>query len=134
MTNNKSKYFKCSVSNVENGFDVGRVCFISFTSAITLDEAREYVFIDNIKYDDLHIVVDYALDKEVDTFVDIQVDKSKIEKYSLSRLTLGELSEEIEKQKERREKYSQRLQYNMLSDCDWCIQNIEDEIKKRIIK
>ncbi len=131
MTNNKSKYFKCSVSNVENGFDVGRVCFISFTEEVTLDEAREYVFIDNIKYDDLHIVVDYALDKEVDTFVDIQVDKSRIEKYSLSRLTLEELSEEIKKQKERREKYSQQLQYNMLSNCDWSIQNIEDEIKKR---
>ena len=128
---NKSKYFKCSVSNVENGFNVGRVCFISFTEEVTLEEAREYVFIDNIKYDDLHIVVDYALDKEVDTFVDIQVDKSRIEKYSLSRLTLEELSVEIEKQKERRERCSQQLQFNMLSNCAWHIQNIENEIQKR---
>ncbi len=134
MTNDKSKYFKCSVSNVENGFDTGKACFISFTSAITLDEAREYVFIENIKYDDLHIVVDRVLDKKIDTFIKIQVDKSKLEKYSLSRLTLEELFEELQNQKSKREKYSQELQFNMLSDCDWCIQNIEYEINKRIIK
>ncbi len=131
---NKSKYFRCSVSDVENGFDVGRVCFIGFTSAISLDEAREFVFIENIKYDDLHIVVDRALDKEIDTFIKIKVDKEKLKRRSLNNFTIEKLKKEIKIQEAKIEKYIKEKEYGELSDCQYQIQNFKDEIKKRVIK
>lgn len=131
---NKSKYFKCSVSNVENGFDVGRVCYISFTEEVTKKEAKEYVFIENIKYDNLHIIVDYALDKKIDTFIKIQVDREKLKERSLSNFTIKKLKKEIKIQEQKMEEYTKEQKYNLLSDSAWYIYEIEEELEKRATK
>ena len=131
---NKSKYFKCLVSNVENGYNVGRVCYISFTEEVTKKEAKEFIYIENIKYDDLHIVVDYALDKEVDTFIKIQVDREKLKERSLSNFTIEKLKKEIKIQEQKMEEYTKKGKYNLLSDSAWYIYEIEEELEKRAIK
>ena len=74
----KSKYFKCAVSREENGFNAGRVCFISFTEEVSIDEAIKLVNKHYVRYDGLQIEVHKALEKEVEIepFIEIEVIKN----------------------------------------------------------